>query len=256
MNKLDEIFAYKKSKHETYLKKAEKLNPEILDFKKRLIFTDSQIQIIGEIKRASPSASTIDDDVNLAERTRFYEMAGVSMISVLTENHYFKGSYKDLEAVRSYTTLPLLNKDFIYCKEQIKLARHYGATHILLIATSLDQNTLFDLYAYAQSYGMETLFEIHDKEDYEKIKGTPIHLVGINNRNLKTMTVDINNTLSLLPHMDPNHHIVSESGIKTSQDIKRLYQNGVSSFLIGESLMRVKQPEALIRGFLQVPYEA
>jgi indole-3-glycerol phosphate synthase len=255
MNKLDEIFAYKKTKYETYLRKAEKLNPQILTNQESLVFTNTQIQIIGEIKRASPSAAVIDDCVDLLERTRFYEMAGVSMISVLTESHYFKGSYTDLKKIRSFTTLPLLNKDFIYCEAQIKLARHFGASHILLIATCLDQKTLFELYDYAKAYGMDVLLEIHDREDYEKIKGTEIKLVGINNRNLKTMEVSIQNTLSLLPYMDSQHHIVSESGIKTPQDIKTLYQNGVTSFLIGESLMREKQPEALIRSFLEVAYE-
>lgn len=256
MTVLHEIFDYKRTLLDHYKQMSESISPHVLNGEASFQFSSDSIQIIGEIKRTSPSASVIDDQIDLPTRVKSYEEGGVSMISVLTEDRYFSGSYNDLERVSALTSLPILNKDFIVSGDQIRLARHYGATHILLIATVLSQSELFELYDVAKDLGMEALIEIHSMEDYQKIKGTSVPLVGINNRNLKTMTVDIQTTLRLLPYMDRCHHIVSESGIKTPSDIRTLYREGITTFLIGESLMRQKQPHQLIQKYIGAAHEA
>lgn len=255
MSKLDEIFAYKKSLCDHYDRQAAAVSPTILTCTEVEFQHKKGIKLIAEIKKASPTRPHLNLHVDVRHQAQLYAKAGAAMISVLTESKYFEGSYKDIQAVGEQVSLPLLNKDFIYSKAQIKLARHYGATHILLITTMLSQDELFQLYAEAKSWGMEVLFEIHTMEDYEKIRGTSVRLVGINNRDLKTMSVNIDQTLRLMEHMDSAHHVVSESGIRHADHIRTLYRAGVDSFLIGEVLMTAHQPDRLIKSFLEVAYE-
>ncbi|MBT2677908.1 indole-3-glycerol phosphate synthase TrpC [Bacillus sp. ISL-35] len=198
----------------------------------------NNVAIISEFKRASPSKGDINLSLDPARQAKLYAQAGASAISVLTDEKGFKGSFSDLKKVREAVDLPILCKDFIVDKIQIDLARSAGADVILLIASALFQEQLAALYEYASEKGLECLVEIHDEKDLEKALLTGAQIIGINNRDLKSFQVNLENTEKLGPLVKKaGAFLISESGMKTRGDIVRAAAAGASGVLVGETFM-------------------
>ena len=200
------------------------------------------INIIAEIKKASPSKGVIREDFNPVEIAKIYQENGARAISVLTDRTYFQGDITFLEDIRKVVDLPLLRKDFIIDKRQILEAFAYGADTFLLIAKVLDKNQMKEFLEYGREFGMEALVEVHSKKEAEMSIEAGAKIVGINNRDLETFKVDINLSKELTPYIKQlgAEVVVAESGISSLKEIKELKQVGVDAFLIGESLMREK----------------
>jgi indole-3-glycerol phosphate synthase len=197
------------------------------------------LAVIAEFKRASPSKGSINQSVDPASQAKSYEKSGAVAISVLTDGHFFKGSFQDLKAVREAVNLPILCKDFIIDKIQIDFAKYYGANIILLIAAALTKAKLADLYSYAKKQNLEVLVEVHDEEDVDKALSIKPQLIGINNRNLKTFEVNLEVTERLTPIINSSDTLlISESGIFSRDDAIRVARAGVNGVLVGEALMR------------------
>ncbi|WP_086269673.1 indole-3-glycerol phosphate synthase TrpC [Campylobacter devanensis] len=196
------------------------------------------INIIAEVKKASPSKGIIRDNFDPLQIALEYERAGAWAISVLCEPHYFLGSIEYLGLVRRFVNLPLLRKDFIIDRYQIAQARIYGADMILLIAKALDTKSLIELSNYANELNLTVLMEIHDEEDLEKALQTNAKLIGINHRNLKTFDMDMELSLKLKELIPSDRVVVAESGLYSYNQILSLNQNGIRGFLIGEHFMR------------------
>lgn len=196
------------------------------------------INIIAEVKKASPSKGVIKDNFDPLQIALEYERAGAWAISVLCEPHYFLGSIEYLGLVRRFVNLPLLRKDFIIDRYQIAQARIYGADMILLIAKALDTKSLIELSNYANELNLTVLMEIHDEEDLEKALQTNAKLIGINHRNLKTFDMDMELSLKLKELIPSDRVVVAESGLYSYNQILSLNQNGIRGFLIGEHFMR------------------
>jgi indole-3-glycerol phosphate synthase len=237
---LDSIIERKKTEVED-LKKATEVLPKH-SFKNRSLIKSlreaENIAIISEFKRASPSKGDINIDLDPGQQAKLYEEAGATAISVLTDYKGFKGSFADLSKVREAVDLPILCKDFIVDEIQIDRARSAGADVILLIAAVLSVEKLAELYEYASALDLECLVEIHDKTDLEKALKINAALIGINNRDLKTFDVNLENTEKLGPLVVKGGALlISESGMKTREDIARAAASGASAVLIGETLM-------------------
>jgi len=198
--------------------------------------------IIAEIKRQSPSKGPLWIDLDPAELAKAYERAGAFAISVLIEPDYFKGSVSDLKAARQSVGIPLLYKDFVVSFYQLWEARASGADMVLLIVALLGEKTGEYIQAARQA-GLEPLIEVHDAEELETALDAGARLVGINNRNLKTFKVDIATTRDLLPKIPPGVFVVSESGLKSPDDLDLLAGEGARAFLIGETLVKSGDPE-------------
>ncbi|WP_086267569.1 indole-3-glycerol phosphate synthase TrpC [Campylobacter devanensis] len=196
------------------------------------------INIIAEVKKASPSKGVIRDNFDPLQIALEYERAGAWAISVLCEPHYFLGSIEYLGLVRRFVNLPLLRKDFIIDRYQIAQARIYGADMILLIAKALDTKSLIELSNYANELNLTVLMEIHDEEDLEKALQTNAKLIGINHRNLKTFDMDMELSLKLKELIPSDRVVVAESGLYSYNQILSLNQSGIRGFLIGEHFMR------------------
>ncbi|MDD3016379.1 MAG: indole-3-glycerol phosphate synthase TrpC, partial [Lactococcus chungangensis] len=188
---------------------------KVKGFVERLRENPQQLQVIGEVKRASPSLGAINLDVDVLAQAKSYETAGVSAISVLTDPVFFKGAIDDLRLVAKNVDVPVLNKDFIIDKKQITRAVNSGATIVLLIVACLAEKDLQDLYDYATSLGLEVLVEVHNAEELAIAHRINAELIGVNNRNLKTFEVDIQNSLDLVPLQEKERFYISESGIKS-----------------------------------------
>lgn len=198
-----------------------------------------KMNIISEIKRASPSKGMINAGVDPIKQARTYAELGAKAISVLTDEQFFKGSMEDLKAVATTVTVPVLCKDFMISRIQIDEARAHGASMILLIVAALDDDVLQDLYTYATSLGLEVLVEVHDEEEMKRAQALNAQLIGVNNRNLKTFEVDLQTTGRLADFVeDENTIFVSESGIQTRQDVEEVAKLGAAVILVGETLMR------------------
>ena len=196
------------------------------------------VAIISEFKRASPSKGDINLSLDPSEQAKLYARAGASAISVLTDEKGFKGSFSDLKKVREAVDLPILCKDFIVDQIQIEMARSAGADVILLIASALPEEKLAELYEYASEKGLECLVEIHDETDLEKALNIKAAIIGINNRDLKSFEVNLENTEKLGPLVKKaGALLVSESGMKTMDDIVRAAAAGADGVLIGETFM-------------------
>ncbi|WP_419883708.1 indole-3-glycerol phosphate synthase TrpC [Peribacillus sp. B-H-3] len=212
--------------------------PENKSLIKRLQSSQT-VSIIAEIKRASPSKGDIKSDANPAEQAKKYERYGASAISVLTDPTFFKGSIEDLKNVRAAVQVPVLCKDFIIDEIQIDRAKAAGANLILLIAAALPIERLKELYLYAKSKNLEVLTEVHDEEELERAMLIDPELIGINNRNLKTFQVDLGITEKLAKELSSSGKIIiSESGIKSEDDVKRVKEAGAKGILVGETLMK------------------
>ncbi|MFH1674643.1 MAG: indole-3-glycerol phosphate synthase TrpC [Pseudomonadota bacterium] len=207
------------------------------DFKAALARED-RISLIAEIKKASPSAGIIRDDFNPMKIAQTYEKEGADAISVLTDEEFFQGSLVTLSLVNETFSLPLLRKDFIIDPYQIYEARAFGADAILLIVSLLSPDRLISYLGIAQELGLSALVEVHTEEELHIAIDAGAEIIGINNRNLKTFEVDIENTLRLLPDVPKDVICVSESGIRDADDIDRLRRAGVDAVLIGTAFMK------------------
>jgi len=200
------------------------------------------VNLIAEIKKASPSAGVIRPDFDPPAIARAYAAAGADALSILTDTEYFQGSLDYLRTVRAAVDLPLLRKDFIIDLLQIYEARWSGADAVLLIAAALEPAELGDLLGVANELSMACLVEVHNAAELAPIErtlaGAEGNLLGINNRDLTTFNVDIATTVNLLENTPPGIPVVSESGIKTRRDVETLAQAGARAILVGETLMR------------------
>lgn len=204
--------------------------------------SDKSLSLIGEIKKASPSRGIIQSNFDPVGQARAYQAAGVSAISVLTEEDYFQGSDKYLQAVASTVALPLLRKDFIIDPYQIFEARILGASAVLLICAALQTDKLRELLSLTHDLGMQALVEVHDLSELMIALDSGAVIIGINNRDLHTFHVDLAVTERLAGIIPAGRTIVSESGIKDAQDMARIYRAGAHAVLIGEALMRAFGP--------------
>ena len=194
--------------------------------------------VIAEIKKASPSAGIIDQDFNPVKKAKEYEEMGATALSILTEERFFMGSDKYLQDVKRISKLPILRKDFIISEYQIYESKLIGADCILLIASILDDDRLLSYSKLATELNLDFIIEVHDQEELDRAKAIKNSIIGVNNRNLKTFEVDIKNSISLKNNFEGDNVFISESGIKSSEDMKYLMAHGISVFLIGESLMK------------------
>ena len=247
ITKLQEIINYKKEEF-SYRK------TQITDFQLNLMIDNQKkprgfipklnnprkLNLIAEIKKASPSKGLIRQDFDPLHLAKCYRDGNASCLSVLTDEKYFQGNNKYINIIKKEVDLPILRKDFIVDPWQIKESRALGADCILLIMAALTLNEAIILEQEANNFGMDVLVETHTKEEIEMANKLETVLVGINNRNLKTMEVDINNTLKLKNFINPDKIIVAESGLKDNSDLQLLKENGIQNFLIGESLMKEK----------------
>jgi indole-3-glycerol phosphate synthase len=198
--------------------------------------------VIAEIKKASPSKGIIRADFDVASLATTYEKHGASCLSVLTDRHFFQGDPDYLTLAKQKTSLPALRKDFIIDSYQIAESRLLGADCILLIVAMLDDQQLLDFCQQAQELGMAVLVESHTQEELNRALRLPTPLMGINNRNLHTFATDIHTTLELAKSIPSDKLVITESGINSKQDVDLMLAHGISTFLIGESLMRAVDP--------------
>ncbi|MDI6753624.1 MAG: indole-3-glycerol phosphate synthase TrpC [Thermodesulfobacteriota bacterium] len=218
------------------------------------ITQSAPMALIAEIKRASPSAGIILKNADVPAIAGEYQAGGASAISVLTEGHFFGGDLGHLGEVKEKVKLPLLQKDFIIDPFQIYEGRSAGADAVLLIAAILGGAQIQEFAELAGDLGMTPLVEIHDEDDLRKISSFPLPLIGINNRNLKTLEVNLEATLHLIKKIPQGTLVLSESGIKSREDVERLQEAGVSGILVGEILMRAPDRAAKIRELLNLDH--
>jgi indole-3-glycerol phosphate synthase len=244
MNKLDEIIAHKHTEVQRLLPRAEKLRAaaalrdDVRSFYDALRADPTRLGMIAEVKRASPSAGTIAADFDPLTIARGYEKAGATAISVLTDEKYFQGRLEYLTLIREQLSIPCLRKDFIVHEAQIFEAVVAGADAILLIVAALDQPTLEHLLEVAHTFQLDALVEVHDLPELERALATDARIIGVNNRNLKSFTVDLGTTEALAEEVPDDIILVAESGIKTPADAMRLAAAGADALLVGETLMR------------------
>lgn len=200
---------------------------------------NAQMNVIAEIKRSSPSKGAINSGIDPVVQAKNYTAYGAGAISVLTDETFFNGSMDDLRAVHEAVDLPLLCKDFMIDPVQIDQAKASGASIILLIVAALSEYSLKGLYDYAIEQELEVLCEVHNEEEMERALDLGAQIIGINNRNLKTFEVDLETTGNLSSMVqNPDTILISESGIKTREDVKQVAEHGASGILVGETLMR------------------
>jgi indole-3-glycerol phosphate synthase len=202
--------------------------------------------IVAEIKRASPSSGLIARSFDPASIARLYDAAGSDAISVITERDHFLGELAYLDEVRAVTARPLLRKDFLWTRYQVAQSAAYGADCILLIVSGIDDRALQESIDEAGAYGLDVLAEVHDENDLRRAVDAGARLVGINNRNLRTLETDLAVSEHLLPKVPPAIFAISESGMRDASDVERLRAAGARGFLIGEALMQSEDPKALI----------
>jgi len=248
--KLIEV-AHRKEQHpQAKLERELAAAPKLRDFAASLFDTD-KIAIIAEIKRRSPSAGSLMETVDPCRRAQLYESAGARAVSVLIDGTFFGGSYQDLHAVKQSCSLPVLAKEFIIDKYQLIEARSQGADAVLLIARILTPQMLSELLQHAGELGLACLVEIHGTQELAGLPPLPSwSMIGINNRDLATFKTNLDTTLSLLPFLPPEKRVVSESGIRTREDVRLLRENGVDACLVGEALMRTETPQQLLQELL------
>ena len=209
------------------------------------------INIIAEFKRRSPSKGIIREDANLSQIVDSYKKGGAVGISVLTEEDYFDGSLDDLRTVKTTVDLPVLRKDFVFDEYQVYESAAAGADAILLIVAALDDETLSSLRRVAEDeLGMDALVEVHTTEEMKRAVASGATLIGVNNRDLRTFEVSLDTSLSLAREAPSEALLISESGLRSPDDLRRLHDARYNAFLIGETLMRSDNPENALRNFV------
>jgi indole-3-glycerol phosphate synthase len=244
MSKLDEILQLKRQEVEALLPSHDQLHTSALlrndgrSFREALRGEDGKLTLIAEVKKASPSAGVIAASFVPVEVARNYERAGAEAISVLTDEAFFQGHLDYLTQIREAVSVPLLRKDFILHEVQIAQSVVAGADAILLIVAALSQEELVRLLEHAAVYQLDVLVEVHTARELDRALETEAQIIGINNRNLATFEVDLAVTEKLSEDVPEEIVLVSESGIRTAEDIARIKACGVDAVLIGEALMR------------------
>ncbi|MBN1581679.1 MAG: indole-3-glycerol phosphate synthase TrpC [Anaerolineae bacterium] len=208
---------------------------------------DTRIALIAEIKRASPSKGLIRPDLDPVALSGLYQANGAAAISVLTDEHFFQGTLNDLQAVRRTVTIPVLRKDFIIHPYQVYEARAAGADAVLLIVAALTDGELAALYDLVCDLGLSALVEVHNEAECRRAVKIEPRIIGVNNRDLQTFTVDLETTARLRPLIPADVILVAESGIHTAADVARLAQIGVDAMLVGESLVRAQDVGRQVR---------
>ncbi len=257
MTILDEIIAYKKKEVESCkeltsikeLESQEFFKRECLSLKESILNPERKA-IIAEFKRKSPSKGIINDKVKVEDVTSLYSEGGASGLSVLTDFNFFGGSIEDMIAARKKNNIPILRKEFIIDPYQVVEAKAFGADAILLIAAVLEADEIASLFKCANDLGLEVLLEIHDQVELEKINDHA-NLIGINNRNLKTFEVDLENSIRLASMLPKELPKIAESGISNAETIKGLKTKGFDGFLIGENFMKTPNPGIAFQEFVK-----
>ena len=260
-NILDKIIADKKKSVESYKKSLslEKIKKNISEFNNYIAFKDkltkNKINVIAEIKKSSPSAGIIVENYNPKEIARKYLKSGASCLSVLTEENYFKGKLKHIKEVKKEVKLPILCKDFFVDPYQVYLAKSFGADAILIILAAIDEKTSKDIFSIAEELNISVIIEVHTKEEAKKALYFKNSIIGINNRNLKTLKTDIKTTYDL--HKDLAKHegpIICESGIKSEKEVEEIVKKTkINNFLIGESLLKnINENTSLLEKIVQI----
>ena len=245
MNILDEIVANTKAKV-SIAKEMVSLDDlastihsnKIVKSKFKASLKDKDQAIIAEIKKASPSAGIISENFDPVTKAQEYEAFGASALSILTEEDYFLGSIQYLKDVKKISKLPILRKDFIVDIYQIYESKLIGSDCILLIASILSDEELNDFTQLADTLGLDYIIEVHNEDELKRVQDFSEAIIGVNNRDLKSFTVDIENSIRLKQLFNQDNLFVAESGIKGQSDINKLLQHGINIFLIGESLMK------------------
>ncbi|GAA5232224.1 indole-3-glycerol phosphate synthase TrpC [Verticiella sediminum] len=242
--KADEVATARQLRSEAELRREAELRQDVRGFAISLeeAIAAGRAGVIAEIKKASPSKGVIRPDFQPAAIAGTYAAHGAACLSVLTDVKFFQGSHDFLRQARAACSLPVLRKDFIVDSYQVAEARALGADCILLIVAALDAARLRDLEAQAHDLGMDVLVEVHDAQELETALTLRTPLLGINNRNLRTFEVSLDTTLALLGSIPAGKRVITESGIVTPEDVKRMRDAGVNAFLVGETFMRAEDP--------------
>ena len=260
-NALEKIIADKKSNVEKYKNSfsVEDLKKRISSYKNYLNFKDklkkNEVSVIAEIKKASPSAGVIVKNYDPKTIAKQYLNSGASCLSILTEENYFKGKLEDIDEVKKEVKLPVLCKDFFIDPYQVYLAKSFGADAILIILSAVDEKTAKEIYNVAEELNISTIVEVHTSEEAKNALGFKNAIIGINNRNLKTLKTDIKTTYDLhkvlIDHSAP---IVCESGIKTEKEVEEIVKKTkINNFLIGESLLKdLDKNSSLLKKITQI----
>jgi indole-3-glycerol phosphate synthase len=235
IQKREEVERRKKVLPLTYLKDCIARQKPPLDL--ALALKSDHIRLIAEVKQASPSRGMLNPNLNPTELAKTYAEGGAAAISVLTEANYFKGSIDYLTAIREVVGLPLLRKDFIFDTHQVYESRAYGADALLLIVAILSQEQLKELLWLSHSLGLKCLVEVHSEVEVARALQSSAEIIGINNRDLNTFTVDLATTYRLRPLIPKEKTVVSESGIKSRDEVEKLEEWGVNAVLLGEALL-------------------
>ena len=256
-DKRDHVAACKEQAPEAEVRARAEAGPPPRGFARRLRAAAKEgYGLIAEIKRASPSKGLIRNDFAPSALARAYQSGGAACLSVLTDQPYFRGKDSYLTAARMVTDLPVLRKDFMIDPYQVYEARAIGADCILLIMAALEDGQAADLEAQAVSLGMDVLVEVHDADELDRALALESPLIGINNRNLKTLEVDVATTEALAPKVGQDRVVVAESGLASPADLARMAAVGARCFLVGESLLRQDDVAAATRTLLAAPVPA
>ena len=252
-DKKESLKGIKKSNSLDSLENTIKSLNNFLNFKEA-VANNKGVSLIAEIKKASPSAGELVKDFNHLNIAKIYVDSGATCLSVLTEEKHFLGKLDYIKDIKNKFKIPVLAKDFFIDPYQIALTKSFGGDCILIIIAALDAKLADEIYAEAKKHKLSVIVEVHDKKEAEKSLKYEDALIGINNRNLKTLDISINNTISIFEtlkeHKGP---IISESGIKNENDAKYIYEKtGIKNFLIGESLLKSDNPAGLLKKFTQI----
>lgn len=252
-DKKESLLEIKKTNSLDVLEKNIKTLSNFLDFKQS-ITKNKNVSLITEIKKASPSAGVLVKDFNHINIAKMYIDNGATCLSVLTEEKHFLGKLDYIKDIKDMFKIPVLAKDFFIDPYQIALSKSYGCDCVLLIVAALDQKQSDEIYAEALKHNLSVIVEVHDHKEAEKALKYEEALIGINNRNLKTLDISINNTISIFEILkDHKGPLISESGIKDENDARYIFENsGIKNFLIGESLLKSDNPAALMKKFSQI----